>query len=161
MKTLYTGIVEPHFRYCCSVWCCCGKTCLNQLQKLQNRAARIVTNVVMMLQVSFYSMEYYTHYTSLHSLGWKSIAELIIADEKKLMVFKSLNDVGPKYMYNMFTKNSHFTERNLRSTTTDLRLRLRKSTVDRKGFHIEVPRCVITSQLSAEKQDRYISLNPS
>ena len=24
LKTLYTGIVEPHFRYCCSVWGCAG-----------------------------------------------------------------------------------------------------------------------------------------
>ena len=24
LKTLYTGIVEPHFRFCCSVWGNCG-----------------------------------------------------------------------------------------------------------------------------------------
>ena len=39
----------------------------------------------------------------LHKLGWKSIEELI-ADETKIMAFKSLNDLGPKYMHNMFTK---------------------------------------------------------
>ena len=44
LKTLYTGIVEHHFRYCCSVWGCAGSTDINQLQKLQNRAARIITN---------------------------------------------------------------------------------------------------------------------
>ena len=44
LKTIYTGIVEPHFRYCCSVWSCAGTTEINQLQRLQNRAARIVTN---------------------------------------------------------------------------------------------------------------------
>ena len=44
LKTLYTGIVEPHFRYCCSVWGCAGSTDINQLQKLQNRAARIIRN---------------------------------------------------------------------------------------------------------------------
>ena len=31
LKTLYTGIVEPHFRYCCSVWGCAGSTDINQL----------------------------------------------------------------------------------------------------------------------------------
>ena len=41
LKILYTGIVEPHFRYCCSVWGCAGSTELNQLQKLQNRAAQL------------------------------------------------------------------------------------------------------------------------
>ena len=44
LSKLHRGIVEPHFRYCCSVWGCCGKTRIDNLQKLQNRAARIVTN---------------------------------------------------------------------------------------------------------------------
>ena len=51
-----------------------------------------------------------------------------------MMVFKSLNDFGPKYMYKMFTKNSHLTERNLLSTTTDFKLPLRKSTEGHKSF---------------------------
>ena len=123
LKTLYTGIVEPHFRYCCSVWRCCGKTDLNQLQKLQNRAARIVTN-------SSYDAP---SKPLLQKLEWKCIEELI-SDETKLTVFKSLNDLGPNYMYKMFTKNSHLTERNLRNTTTDLRLPWRKSTVGQKSF---------------------------
>ena len=44
LKTFYSSILEPHFRCCCSVWGCCGKTDIDQLQKLQNRAARILTN---------------------------------------------------------------------------------------------------------------------
>ena len=44
LQTLYTGIFEPHFRYCCSVWGCAGSTEISQLQKLQKRAARIITN---------------------------------------------------------------------------------------------------------------------
>ena len=44
LENLYTGIVEPHLRYCCFVWGCCGSSEINQLQKLQNRASRIVTN---------------------------------------------------------------------------------------------------------------------
>ena len=39
LRILYTGIVEPHFRYCCLVWGCTGVTEINQLQKLQNCAA--------------------------------------------------------------------------------------------------------------------------
>ena len=37
-KIMYASIVEPHFRNCCSVWCCCGETLLDKLQKLQNSA---------------------------------------------------------------------------------------------------------------------------
>ena len=41
---LYRGIVEPHCRYCCSVRVNCAESQPNKLQKLQNRAARIITN---------------------------------------------------------------------------------------------------------------------
>ena len=44
LKALYSSIVEPYFRYCCSVWGACGLTEKNRLQKFQNRAARIVTS---------------------------------------------------------------------------------------------------------------------
>ena len=41
---LYRSLVEPYFRYCCPVWGSFGASALDKLQKLQNRAARIVTN---------------------------------------------------------------------------------------------------------------------
>ena len=41
---MYTSIVEPHFRNCCSVRGCCGEILLDKLQKLQNRSAQVVTN---------------------------------------------------------------------------------------------------------------------
>ena len=41
---LYRSIIEPHFSYCCSIWGSCGASKLDMLQKLQNKAARIVTN---------------------------------------------------------------------------------------------------------------------
>ena len=44
LSQMYRGIVEPHFRYCCSVWGNCGDSRLPMLQKLQNCAAIIVTN---------------------------------------------------------------------------------------------------------------------
>ena len=44
LQTLYKRIVEPHFRYRCSVWGCTGSTEINQLKKLQKRAARTITN---------------------------------------------------------------------------------------------------------------------
>ena len=55
LENLYTGIVEPHFRHCCSVWGCCGSSEINQLQKLQNRAARIVTNIIIIIIIQLFS----------------------------------------------------------------------------------------------------------
>ena len=45
LRNMYLSIVEPHLSYCCSVWGCCGDAKLNTLQKLQNRAARVVTGI--------------------------------------------------------------------------------------------------------------------
>ena len=66
-------------------------------------------------------------------LGWKTIEELI-AEEAKMMVFKSVNDFGPHYMQKMFTRNPHFSERLLRNTANDLKLSLRKSIVGQNRF---------------------------
>ena len=44
VKNLYRNIVVPHSRYCSSVLGCCSTTDINRLQKLQNRAVRIITN---------------------------------------------------------------------------------------------------------------------
>ena len=40
---LYKSVVQPHFEYCSSVWGNCSKSLQDKLQKLQNRAARVVT----------------------------------------------------------------------------------------------------------------------
>ena len=36
-------ISQPHFDYCCSVWDGLGETLSSKLQKLQNRAVRVIT----------------------------------------------------------------------------------------------------------------------
>ena len=74
LENLYTGIVEPHFRYCrCSIWGCCGSREINQLQKLQNRAARIVTNS------SFHTPSR----PLIERLGWRTIEQLISNELKQ------------------------------------------------------------------------------
>ena len=123
LKTLYTAIVEPHLRYCCSVWGCAGSTELNQLQKLQNRAARIITNS------SFDTPSR----PLVDQLGWKTIEQLI-ASESKIMVFKSLHELAPQYLCDLFTRNSKCSSYVLRNSETDLRLPMKKSSNGQKCF---------------------------
>ena len=40
--SIYNAIVRPYFDYCCEVWDVFGETQSKRLQKLQNRAARII-----------------------------------------------------------------------------------------------------------------------
>ena len=39
----YNALILLHFDYCCEVWDTIGVTLSNRLQKLQNRAARVIT----------------------------------------------------------------------------------------------------------------------
>ena len=48
LKTLisvYNAIIQPYFSYCCEVWDVFGGTQSTRLQKLHNRAARIIAGV--------------------------------------------------------------------------------------------------------------------
>ena len=44
IETMYRSLVEPYFRYCCPVWGNAGVSIIGRLQKLQNRAAKLITN---------------------------------------------------------------------------------------------------------------------
>ena len=92
---MYRGIVEPHLRYCCSVWGACGGTRLQVLQKLQNRAARIVTN-------SSYDS---SPSPLIKTLNWPTVADMIQV-ETACMVYKSINELAPGYLSQIFTKKS-------------------------------------------------------
>ena len=43
LVTLYQSLVESRLRYCNTAWGNCGETLKNKLQRLQDRAARVVT----------------------------------------------------------------------------------------------------------------------
>ena len=102
VKTLYTSIAEHHFRCCYSVWRCCAATTINQLQKLQNRAARILTERSFIVPSG----------PLIKSLDWKTIRELV-DEESKLIVYKSINGLVPQYLCNLFIRNSFDNSYNL------------------------------------------------
>ena len=43
LRCIYNALIQSHFDYCNLVWGNCGKTLFDRLQKLQNRAARVLT----------------------------------------------------------------------------------------------------------------------
>ena len=77
LRPLYFSIVEPHFHYYHSVWGCSGSNTLLQLQKLQNRAARILKNSAFDIPSS----------QIIRNLGRMKTADLI-SFESKHLVFK-------------------------------------------------------------------------
>ena len=93
LSEMYRGIVEPQFRFCCSVWGCCGLTKLQTLQKLQNRAARIV------VKRSFDAPAM----TLIPSLNWP-IVDDIIRSETATTMYKLINSLLLRALSNLFTK---------------------------------------------------------
>ena len=43
LRDIVDYIIQPHFDYCSQVWVCLGKALSDKLQRLQNRAFRIIT----------------------------------------------------------------------------------------------------------------------
>ena len=63
LLSVYNSLVQSRFDCCSLVWGNCGKTSSNKLQKLQNRAARVIT-----------SSSYDVNVDSLfHKLSWKEL----------------------------------------------------------------------------------------
>ena len=137
LSKMYRGIVEPHFRYCCSVWGCCGKTRIDNLQKLQNRAARIVTN----------SSFHVSAADLIKRLGWPTISDIILS-ETATIIYKSTNSLAPEYLSEIFVQNSALTTMRLRNTEADLRVPLFKTSNGQKSISFRGPK--LWNQLSSD-----------
>ena len=123
LQTMYRSMVEPYFRFCCPVWGVCGATALNKLQKLQNRAARIVTN-------SPYRM---SAPPIIKQLGWLTVNDLIETETLK-MVYRSINHEAPDYLTGLFQRLSETSARQLRNTSTDLNVPFLRTACGQKCF---------------------------
>ena len=86
--TLYHSLVESRLHYCNTAWGNCGASLKNQLQQLQDRAARIVNK---------------NNGTEnpLFKLGWLDVQQQIDFDTA-VMVRKTLNKTAPSYFSEMF-----------------------------------------------------------
>ena len=93
MHKIFQALVQPYFNYCNVVWANCGPTLQDKLQKLQNRAARVMT---------------FSNYNKsaselFETLGWKNLAcqqHMALVT----MVFKCLHGLAPEYLCQKFTE---------------------------------------------------------
>ena len=67
---LYFPLIQSHMDYCITVWGNCAKTHLSIIQKLQNRAARILTGK--------YDYNLYPSSTLIRDMKWMSISQRFI-----------------------------------------------------------------------------------
>ena len=87
LHCIYNALIQSQFDYCNIVWGNCGKTLFDRLQKLQNRAARVLT-------FSRYDADANRLF---RQLNWKDLSTQFQM-QKAPMVYKSLNDLVPGYL---------------------------------------------------------------
>ena len=99
-------------------------TVIEKLQKLQNRAAKLVTNSPFDATAAL---------PVIRALQWPTVRGPIDFESQK-MVFRSLKGDTPSYMNDMFTRVNNCTARSLRNAEVNLRLPLLSSAGGQKCF---------------------------
>ena len=106
---VYRSIVVPYFTYCCIVWDSIGETLVESLQKLQNRAACVITG------------DSYSKYSAdiRYELRWLSLSEMR-QHHMALMMFKVNYGLCPSYLSDIFDVNTSRLSYDLRSSGMNL-----------------------------------------
>ena len=96
-------LYQPYFTYCSPVWDGLGCKLSEKLQKLQNRAARVMTRSS--YEVSSASL--------LSELGW-NVLEKNRVKHKAILMYKVCNGCAPQYLQQLFPPR--YCEYNLRNS---------------------------------------------
>ncbi|RUA05525.1 MAG: hypothetical protein DSY43_04445 [Gammaproteobacteria bacterium] len=88
---IYKALIEPYFYYCSSVWDGLTQQSSDKLQKLQNRAARVIT-------VSSYDT---SSKLLLEMLGWDKLY-IERKKQKVITVYRAINNYAPPYLKYLF-----------------------------------------------------------
>ena len=67
------------------------------------------------------------------TLNWPTVADMIQV-QTACMVYKSINELAPDYLSQIFTKKLACSRENLRNTATDLRIPLVKTSSGQRTF---------------------------
>ena len=108
-------MVQPHFDYCNTVWGNWSENQSSNSQKLQNRAARVLT------------FSNYDRSTSelFQNLKWLTLAHQRVVS-KAIMMHSIVNNKAPEYLTSCFVRRCDLTSYNLRTrglTTRSLKTR--------------------------------------
>ena len=124
LHNIYHGFVQSHFDYCSVVWGNCAKTLSDKLQRLQNRALRVLTH-------SSYDADAIQLFKE---LGWDNL-ETRRQKLKAEMVYKSLNGLALNYLFSKFIHQSDvITSYNLCDSDNKLAISLPRTNYYKNSF---------------------------
>ena len=102
---MYKALVMPYFNYCIAVWGNINKGLADKLQKMENRAARILT---------FSNYEVRSS-VLLDELGWERL-EYVRLKQLAVTMYKIHNNLSPSYLRQIFTNTSNVHSHSLRNS---------------------------------------------
>ena len=107
LLNIYQSVVEPYFDYCSIVWNGIGDNLADKLQKLQNRAARVITDA--------------GHLTPTKEIkrGCSNLEERK-NKQKALMMFKIVNGMTPRHLKDILSERPGASVYNLRTSQDDI-----------------------------------------
>ena len=107
-KTIHNSLIQPLFDYCDVVWDTIGAVPSTRLQKLNNHAARVITQ-------TGYEVRF-----SDGRLGWSTLDER--RNYKSIMMYKVLNGIAPAYLKIYFSYGAETSKYCLRGSGVNLSL---------------------------------------
>ena len=111
LQMIFSSLIQPYFDYCSVLWDDCGTTLAGKIQKLQNRAARVLTSA---------------NYDANTDILFEKLGWIDLQSQRKItkgtLVFKALNGLTPDYLTQMFTERSRIAYYTLRDTGDKLAL---------------------------------------
>ena len=99
-KCVFNTLVQPLFDYSDSAWGELSEGCSQELQRLQNRAARII-------------LQRMSSADTFNILKWTNLATRR-SKNRCILVFRCLNNLVPDYLCEYFTRNSNIHNYNAR-----------------------------------------------
>ncbi|XP_044582916.1 uncharacterized protein LOC123263936 [Cotesia glomerata] len=102
-NTIYKAVIGPHFDYCASLMMNYNQRQLNVLQKIQNRAMRIVLGVNRYTRTS----------EMLAALGWMSVSQLMVY-RCCILIHKIKIGLAPSYLVNKISFVGEYHDYNTR-----------------------------------------------
>ena len=106
---IYNALILPYFDYCSPIWDCLSGYLSDKLQKLQNRAARVITKLPFDTNSNHL----------LTTLNWERLS-IRRKKRKALMMYKTMNGHAPDYLQRLFTQ--YYSNYNLRNSEGKLAL---------------------------------------
>ena len=108
-KIFFNAYILPHLDYCCTIWGNSSADSMDSLIKFQKRAARLILDK----DLETPSAELFAE------LKWLTFPERV-KFQKAVMMFKTMNNLNPPYIKNLFKFTNEIHDRCLRSASDNL-----------------------------------------